>query len=134
MKKILLCTILLTFACCVYAQTDNKTVLISAKDLYDGLTNKSLKLNPNQEIIVTGILADVGSSIGFSFSTETTSSYSHSYILIADKSKERAYVKAILADKKKEKEYKKGQKIKVRCRFLEEKDNLVVVEDTRNTQ
>ena len=35
-------------------------------------------------------------------------------------------MKAVLADKKKKEEYKKGQEIKIRCRFYEERDKVVV--------
>jgi len=122
MKKIFLCTLLFAFTYCAYAQTDtDKTVVISAKNLYEGLKNKTLKFDYNQKIIITGVLKDVGSSF----------IYNSSYLLISDKETGTIYVKAVLADKKKKSEYKKGQEIKVQCRFYEERNSVVVVKDTK---
>ena len=62
-KKILLCTFLLAFSLCSYAQAgSDKTTVISAKNLYEGLKNKTLKFDYNQEITIIGILKDTGSS------------------------------------------------------------------------
>ena len=122
-KNLLLCTLLFAFSVCVYAQTDSdKTTVISAKNLYEGLKNKSLTFNYNQEIVITGILKDTGSSF----------IYKSAYLLISDKNNGDIYVKAVLADKKKKDEYKKGQEIKIRCRFYEERDKVVVVKDAKN--
>ena len=122
-KNLLLCTFLLVFSLCSYAQVnDGKTTVISAKSLYEGLKNKSLKFNYNQEIIITGILKDTGSSV----------IYNSSYLLISDKDDGDIYVKAVLADKRKKSEYKKGQKIRIHCRFYEERSKVVVVKDAKN--
>ena len=105
-----------------YAQTGNsETVTIPAKALYEGMKNKSLKFDYNQEVIITGILKETGSSI----------IYNSSYLLISDKDNGYIYVKAVLADKKKRSTYKNGQSIKIRCRFYEERDKVVVVKDAR---
>ena len=123
LKKILLCALFSTFIYGAYAQTNsNDAVVISAKNLYEGLKNKSLKFSYNQEIIVTGILKDTGSSF----------IYNSAYLLISDKDNGYTYVKAVLADKGKKDEYKKGQSVRVRCRFYEERGSVVVVKDTRN--
>jgi len=120
MKKILFCTLVFAFSCCVYAQTNNeKTVVISAKNLYEGMKNKSLKFDYNQEIIITGILKETGSSF----------IYNSAYLLISDKDNGYIYVKAVLADKKKRSEYKNGQEVKIRCRFYEERGHVVVVKN-----
>ena len=122
-KNIPLCTLLLAFSLCTYAQADSdKQTVISAKSLYEGLKNKSLTFDYNQEIIITGILKDTGSSFV----------YNSAYLLISDKNNGNIYVKAVLADKKKKDEYKKGQEIKIRCRFYEERDKVVVVKDAKN--
>ena len=122
-KNLLLCTFLFAFTLCAYAQADSdRTTVISAKSLYEGLKNKSLKFDYNQEIIITGILKDTGSSF----------IYNSAYLLISDKDNGDIYVKAVLADKKKKDEYKKGQEIKIRCRFYEERDKVVVVKDAKN--
>ena len=121
-KKLLLYTFLLLFSLCSYAQADSdKITVISAKSLYEGLKNKSLKFDYNQEIIITGILKDTGSSFV----------YNSAYLLISDKDNEDIYVKAVLADKKKRNEYKKGQEIKIRCRFYEERSKVIVVKDAK---
>ena len=122
--KIFLLSILLSaFTCAAYAQTGNREpVVISAKNLYTGLKNKTLKFDYNQEIIITGVLKETGSSIV----------YNSAYLLISDTDDGYIYVKAVLADKKKKDEYKKGQNIKIRCHFYEERDKVVVVKDTRN--
>jgi hypothetical protein len=122
--KVLLLSILLSiFTYSAYAQADSsKVVVISAKNLYEGLKNKSLKFNYNQEIEITGVLKETGSSI----------IYNSAYLLISDKENGHIYVKAVLADKKKRNEYKNGQNIKIRCRFYEERKNVVVVKDARN--
>jgi hypothetical protein len=120
MKKILFCTLVFAFSCCVYAQTNNdKAVVISAKNLYEGMKNKSLKFDYNQEIIITGILKETGSSF----------IYNSAYLLISDKDNGYIYVKAVLADKKKRSEYKNGQEVKIRCRFYEERGHVVVVKN-----
>jgi len=122
-KNLLLCTLLFAFSFSVYAQADNdKTTTISAKDLYEGLKNKSLTFDYNQEIIITGILKDTGSSF----------IYNSAYLLISDKDNGDVYVKAVLADKKKKDEYKKGQEVKIRCRFYEERSKVLVVKDAKN--
>ena len=122
-KNLLLCTLLFAFTLSVYAQSDcDKTTTISAKDLYDGLKDKSLTFDYNQEIIITGILKDTGSSFV----------YNSAYLLISDKDNEDVYVKAVLADKKKKDEYKKGQEVKIRCRFYEERSKVLVVKDAKN--
>ena len=122
-KKLLLCTLVFGFFLSAYAQADSdKTTVISAKSLYDGLKNKSLTFDYNQEIIITGILKDTGSSF----------IYNSAYLLISDKDNGNIYVKAVLADKKKKDEYKKGQKVKIRCRFYEERAKVVVVKDAKN--
>ena len=123
LKNLLLCTLLLTFSLCSYAQAgSNKTTEISAKSLYERLKNKSLKFDYNQEIIITGVLKDTGSSL----------IYNSAYLLISDKDNGDIYVKAVLADKKKISEYKKGQEIEIRCRFYEERSRVVVVKDAKN--
>ena len=107
----------------VYTQTVNsEPVVISAKDLYEGLKNKSLKFDFNQEIIITGVLKETGSSF----------IYNSSYLLISDKKDGTIYIKAVLADKKKKDEYKNGQNIKIHCRFYEERDKVIVVKDAKN--
>jgi len=122
-KNILLCTFLLVFSLCAYSQADSdKTTVISAKSLYEGLKNNSLTFDYNQEIIITGILKDTGSSFV----------YNSAYLLISDKNNGSIYVKAVLADKKKKDEYKKGQEIKIHCRFYEERDKVIVVKDAKN--
>ena len=122
-KNLFLCTLLFAFSLCAYAQADNnKTTEISAKNLYEGLKNKSLKFDFNQEIIITGVLKETGSSF----------IYNSSYLLISDKNNGDIYVKAVLADKRKKDEYKKGQEIKIHCRFYEERDKVVVVKDAIN--
>lgn len=123
-KNILLLSILLSaFTYAAYAQTGNdKTIVVSAKELYEGLKNKSLKFAYNQEIVITGVLKDTGGSI----------IYNSSYLLISDKENGYIYVKAVLADKKKRNEYKKGQNIKIQCRFYEERDKVIVVKDAKN--
>jgi len=122
-KALLLSICLFIFTCSVYAQADNnKTVEISAKGFYEGLKNKSLKFDYNQEVIITGILKDVGSSF----------IYNSAYLLISDKDNGNVYVKAVLADKNKKNEYKNGQNVKIRCRFYEERGNIVVVKDAKN--
>jgi len=120
MKKILFCTLIFAFSCCVYAQTNSdKAVVLSAKNLYEGMKNKSLKFDYNQEIIITGILKETGSSF----------IYNSAYLLISDKDNGYIYVKAVLADKKKRSEYKNGQEVKIRCRFYEERGHVVVVKN-----
>jgi hypothetical protein len=123
-RNILVLSVLFSiFTCGVYAQTgSDKTVTISAKELYEGLKNKTLKFDYNKEIIITGILKDTGSSF----------IYNSSYLLISDKSNGYIYVKAVLADKKKKSEYKKGQNIRIQCRFYEERDKVIVVKDAKN--
>ena len=122
-KNLLLCTLLSAFSLCAYAQAgSNKTTVISAKSLYEGLKNKSLTFDYNQEIIITGILNNTGSSF----------IYNSAYLLISDKDNGDIYVKAVLADKKKKDEYKKGQEINICCRFYEERDKVVVVKDAKN--
>ena len=122
--KITLISILLSIsAYSVNAQTGgSEIVVISAKNLYEGLKNKSLKFSYNQEIIITGILKDTGSSFV----------YNSAYLLISDKDNGFVYVKAVLADKSKRSEYKNGQNIKIRCRFYEERDKVVVFKDAKN--
>ena len=120
LKNLLLYTLLFAFPIGAYAQADSdQTTVISARSLYEGLKNKSLKFDYNQEIIITGILKDTGSSF----------IYNSSYLLISDRDNGNIYVKAVLADKNKRNEYKKGQEIKIRCRFYEERDRVVVVKD-----
>ena len=122
-KKLLLSTFLLALSLCLYAQADSdKITVISAKGLYEGLKNKSSKFNYNQEIIITGILKDTGSSF----------IYNSAYLLISDKDDGDIYVKAVLADKRDKDKYKKGQEIKIHCRFYEERDKVVVVKDAKN--
>ena len=122
-KTLLLSMSLFVFTCAAYAQTGNREpIVISAESLYKGLKNKSLKFDYNQEIIITGVLKETGSSIV----------YNSAYLLISDKDDGYIYVKAVLADKKKKDEYKKGQNIKIRCRFYEERDKVVVVKDAGN--
>ena len=104
------------------AQPGSETVVISAKNLYEGLKNKSLKFNYNQEVIITGVLKDTGSSFV----------YNSAYLLISDKDNGYVYVKAVLADKSKRSEYKNGQNIKIRCRFYEDRDKVVVFKDAKN--
>jgi hypothetical protein len=121
--KISLFSILLSISIyTVNAQTGSETVVISAKNLYEGLKNKSLKFNYNQEVIITGILKDTGSSFV----------YNSAYLLISDKDNGYVYVKAVLADKSKRSEYKNGQNIKIRCRFYEDRDKVVVFKDAKN--
>ena len=122
--KALLFSIILSISICsANAQSENnKTVVISAKDLYEGLKNKSLKFDYNQEITITGILKNTGSSI----------IYNSAYLLISDKDNGYIYVKAVLADKKKKSEYKNGQSINMQCRFYENRDNVIVVKDAKN--
>ena len=123
LKKTLLCALIVTFTCCAYSQTNSdKPIVISAKSLYEGLKNKSLTFNYNQEIIITGILKETGSSF----------IYNSSYLLISDKETGYVYVKAVLADKKKREEYKKGQNIEIYCRFYEERDNVIVLKNAKN--
>ena len=122
-KNLLLCTLLFAFSLCAYTQVNSdKTTVISAKSLYEGLKNKSLKFDYNQEIIITGILKDTGSSF----------IYNSAYLLISDKDNGDVFVKAVLADKKYKDDYKKGQKIEIRCRFYEERDKVIVVKDAKN--
>ena len=122
-KTLLLSILLSVFTYAAYAQTENREpIVISAENLYTGLKNKSLKFDYNQEIVITGVLKETGSSIV----------YNSAYLLISDKENGSVYVKAVLADKKKKDEYKKGQSIKIRCRFYEERDKVVVVKDTKN--
>jgi len=123
-KSILLLSIFLSaFASAASAQTgSDKTIVVSAKELYEGLKNKSLKFSFNQELIITGVLKETGSSF----------IYNSSYLLISDKENGSVYVKAVLADKKKRSEYKKGQNIKIQCRFYEERDKVIVVKDAKN--
>ena len=122
-KKVFLFAILFAFACCTQAQTNNdKPITITAKDLYEGLKNKTLKFDYNQEIIITGVLNETGSSY----------IYNSSYLLISDKVGGYVYVKAVLADKKKRSDYKKGQKVKIHCRFYEERSSVVVVKNATN--
>jgi hypothetical protein len=122
-KNLFICAFLFAFSLCLHAQSDSdKTTVISAKSLYEGLKNKSLKFDYNQEVIITGILKDTGSSF----------IYNSSYLLISDKDNGNIYVKAVLADKNKKNEYKKGQNIKIHCRFYEERDKVVVVKDAKN--
>lgn len=122
-KKIFLFALFFISTLYVFAQKgSDTTTVISAKDLYEGLKNKSLKFNSNQEIIITGILKDTGSSF----------IYNSSYLLISDKDNGYTYVKAVLADKKKKDEYKKGQSIKIYCRFYEERGNVIVVKDAKD--
>ena len=109
-----------------YAQTSNnepsEVVVISAKDLYEGLKNKSLNFRYNQEIVITGILKETGSSF----------IYNSAYLLISDTDNGYIYLKAVLADKRRRSEYKKGQNINIRCRFYEERESVVVVKDAKN--
>ena len=122
-KTLLLSILLSVFTCAAYAQTENREpIVISAENLYTGLKNKSLKFDYNQEIVITGVLKETGSSIV----------YNSAYLLISDKENGSVYVKAVLADKKKKDEYKKGQNIKIRCRFYEERDKVIVVKDAKN--
>ena len=122
--KALLFSILLSISIhSANAQSESReTVVISAKDLYEGLKNKSLKFDYNQEITITGILKNTGSSI----------IYNSAYLLISDKDNGYIYVKAVLADKKKRSEYKNGQSIKIQCRFYENRDQVIVVKDAKN--
>ena len=123
LKNLLICTFFFAFSLCAHAQADrDKATVISAKSLYEGLKNKSLKFDYNQEIIITGILKDTGSSY----------IYNSAYLLISDKDNGDVFVKAVLADKKNKDEYKKGQKIEIRCRFYEERDKVIVVKDAKN--
>lgn len=124
LKRLLLFFVLLvTFTYYTNAQTSkDTTIVISAKNLYKELKNKSLKFSYNQEIIITGVLKETGSSF----------IYNSSYLLISDKNDGYIYVKAVLADKKKKDEYKKGQTIKIHCRFYEERSNVIVVKDAKN--
>jgi len=122
-KNLFICAFLFAFSLCLHAQSgSDKTTVISAKSLYEGLKNKSLKFNYNQEVIITGILKDTGSSL----------IYNSSYLLISDKDNGNIYVKAVLANKNKKNGYKKGQNIKIHCRFYEERDKVVVVKDAKN--
>jgi hypothetical protein len=119
-KKIFLCTLFFAFAYCAQAQTNNDTpIVITAKNLYEGLKNKTLTFDYNQEIIITGVLKETGSS----------TIYNSSYLLISDKAGGHVYVKAVLADKKKKDEYKEGQNVKIHCRFYEERSKVVVVKN-----
>jgi len=122
--KVLLFSMLLSvFTISVYAQKEsNEAVVISAKNLYEGLKNKTLNFKHNQEIIITGILKDTGSSF----------IYNSAYLLISDTDDGYIYVKAVLADKKERSQYKKGQNNKIHCRFYEERDKVVVVKDAKN--
>ena len=122
--KIFLLSILVSVSShSIYAQSASSgTVVISAKNLYEGLKNNSLKFERNQAIIVTGILSDTGSSF----------IYNSAYLLISDKADGHIYVKAILADKKKRDDYKNGQNIRIRCRFYADRDTSIIVKDTRN--
>ena len=122
LKALLTTTLFAVATLIVYAQTDSKTVTISAKDLYEGMKNKSLRFTYGQEMIITGILENTGSSIV----------YNSGYLLISDKEGGHIYVKAVLADKRKRSEYKKGQIVKIRCHFYEERSNVVVVKDAKN--
>ena len=122
-KALLFSMLLSIFTISVYAQKENnEAVVISAKNLYEGLKNKTLNFKHNQEIIITGILKDTGSSF----------IYNSAYLLISDTDNGYIYVKAVLADKKKKSEYKKGQNVKIHCRFYEERDKVVVVKDAKN--
>ena len=105
-----------------YAQTaSNEPVVISAKNLYEGLKNNSLKFDKNQEIIITGILSDTGSSLF----------YNSAYLLISDTAGGYIYVKAILADKNKRSDYRNGQSVRIRCRFYENREKVIVVKDSK---
>ncbi|MDR1678762.1 MAG: hypothetical protein LBR81_03190 [Prevotellaceae bacterium] len=107
----------------ICTQTGNSKIpVISAKDFYTGLKNKSLKFSYNQEIIITGVLKDTGSSL----------IYNSSYLLISDKKDGGVFVKAVLADKNKRSEYKNGQNIQIYCRFYEEREHVVVVKNAKN--
>jgi len=122
-KNLLLGTFIFALSLCAYAQPENdQTTVISAKELYDGLKNKSLNFRYNQEIIITGVLRDTGSSL----------IYNSSYLLISDQSNGDIYVKAVLADRRKRSEYRKGQEVTIHCRFYEERDRVVVVKDAKN--
>ena len=122
-KNLLLGTFIFALSLCAYAQLENdQTTVISAKELYDGLKNKSLNFRYNQEIIITGVLRDTGSSL----------IYNSSYLLISDQSNGDIYVKAVLADRRKRSEYRKGQEVTIHCRFYEERDRVVVVKDAKN--
>ena len=122
-KKIFFCVLLFAFAYCAQAQTNGDVVtVITAKDLYEGMKNKTLKFSYGQEIIITGVLKETGGSI----------IYNSSYLLISDKNDGYVYVKAVLADKKKRDEYKKGQSVRIHCRFYEERSAVVVVKDATN--
>jgi len=122
-KTLLLSILLSALAFPIYAQTGkSETVVISAKDLYEKLKNKSLSFDYNQEVVITGILKETGSSI----------IYNSAYLLISDKDNGYIYVKAVLADKKKRSEYKNGQEIKIVARFYEERDHVIVVKDAKN--
>jgi len=122
-KNLLLSTFVFALSLCAYAQPENdQTTVISAKELYDGLKNKSLNFRYNQEIIITGVLRDTGSSL----------IYNSSYLLISDQSNGDIYVKAVLADRRKRSEYRKGQEVTIHCRFYEERDRVVVVKDAKN--
>ena len=101
----------------VSAQTDTQIITISAKELYDGLKNKSLSFNFNQEIIVTGILRNTGSSI----------LYNSAYLLISDHENGNIYVKAVLADKNKRNEYQNGQAVRIRGQFYVERSNVILI-------
>jgi hypothetical protein len=122
-KTLLLSILLSALAVPIYAQTGkSETVVIFAKDLYKRLKNKSLSFDYNQEVVITGILKETGSSI----------IYNSAYLLISDKDNGYIYVKAVLADKKKRSEYKNGQEIKIVARFYEERDHVIVVKDAKN--
>jgi len=122
-KKILFCALIFAFAYCAQAQTNSDAVtVITAKDLYEGMKNKTLKFSYGQEIIITGVLKETGSSI----------IYNSSYLLISDKNDGYVYVKAVLADKRKRGDYKKGQSVRIHCRFYEERSAVVVVKDATN--
>jgi hypothetical protein len=126
-RKMLLALIVLFACACVvqlYAQDNNSgsITVISAKDLYEGLKNKTLNFDYNQRIVITGVLKDTGSSF----------IYNSSYLLISDSDSGYIYVKAVLSDKNKRSEYTSGQNIKINSRFYEERDKVVVVKDSKN--
>ena len=125
-KKLLLLSAILFsfgFAYNSYAQSSGASITtIAAKDLFNGLKNKSLTFDYNQPIIITGVLKDIGSSF----------IYNSSYLLISDKTDGQVYVKAVLADKNKKSEYKKGQVVKIEARFYEEREKVVVVKDSKS--
>ncbi len=125
LKHLLFCTLCAFF---VYnttvAQTQTQTTQpakISANNLFKGLKNKTLSFFYNQELIIIGVVKEIGSSI----------IYNSSYILISDTANGSIYVKAVLADKNKKSEYKPGETIVIRCRFYEERDAVIVVKDAK---